>query len=355
MRPPLRVVSVPGAHPYVRHLDDPEVPRVRRLPEPAVPGRPADRWWPHPALDPDWVHAHAPTFDVLHVHFGFEHRTPGQLRSLVAAVHQEGLALVVTVHDLHNPHEHDQRHHLERLGVLVGAADEVLTLTPGAAVVVRGRWGREAQVVPHPHVLARVGLGTARGPRRGRAVVGLHLKSLRTNVDDAAVRATVEELREVAADVRVHLHRDVDTSDGRRRALLVDLERAAAQGAVDLVRHERWGDAELHRRLRELDALVLPYRHGTHSGLVELCADLGTPVVAPTTGWWHEQQLVHRYRLAADGPVPGTVRAAVLRALAAPAEPLLPRVRLAQRREVAAAHATLYERAVRRRALPWSA
>lgn len=342
---PVRVVSVPDGHPYVRHLDDPHRPRVTRLPDPVVPGRPAGTWWPHPALEPGWVRAHADGFDVLHVHFGFEHRTAEQLRDLVAVVRAEGLALVVTVHDLRNPHEDDQRAHLDRLGVLVGAADEVLTLTQGAAAVVRGRWGRDAGVVPHPHVLAPAELGAPRAPRGARPVVGLHLKDLRTNVDPAAVRAAVAELGGVVT-VRVHLHRDADRRDGARGALRADLERAADEGAVELVRHERWDDDELHRRLRGLDVLVLPYRHGTHSGMVELAADLGTPVVAPGTGYWHEQQVVHGYALGPDGPQPGALRAAVLGALAGPAVPLPAAARLAQRRRVAATHHALYLRAV---------
>lgn len=350
MRRAVRVASVPAGHPYVLHLDDPDRPRVHRLPDPVVQGRPPGAWWPHAALEPGWVRDHADDFDVLHVHFGFEHRTPAQLRALVDAVRTVGRSLVVTVHDLRNPHEEDQRAHEERLAVLVGAADEVLTLTPGAAAVVRSRWGREAQVVPHPHVLPLTELGTARAPRRRRPVVGLHLKSLRTNVDERAVRTVVTELPDLDAVVRVHLHRDVVPADGRRRALLAAVERAAAQGSVELVRHDPWDDADLHHRLRALDVLVLPYRHGTHSGMVELCADLGTAVVAPDVGFWHEQSSVHRYRTGPDGPVPGTLRAAVREALAAPAAPVAAADRVAQRVQVATVHDEVYRRTLRRTA-----
>jgi beta-1,4-mannosyltransferase len=348
----LRVVSVPAGHPYVQHLDDPDGARVTRLPDPVVPGRPAGRWWPHAALDAGWVRAHADTFDVLHVHFGFEHRTPDDLAAVVAATREAGVALVLTVHDLRNPHEVEQGPHLERLGVLVRGADEVLTLTPGAAAEVRARWGREAHVVPHPHVVPVEVLGTARTARGGdRPVVGLHLKSLRTNVDERAVRAAVAELGDLEVRVRVHLHRDLGLADhgpdAVRAALVADLERAHAEGAVELVRHGRWDDAELHRRLRGLDVLVLPYSRGTHSGMVELCADLGTPVVAPEVGFWHEQHEVHGYRLGPEGPEPGGLRAAVVAALGSPAVPARAHVRLAQRREVAAAHERLYRRALR--------
>lgn len=354
----LRVVSVPAGHPYVQHLDDPGAPRVLRLPDPVVPGRPPGRWWPHVALDPAWVRAHAATFDLLHVHFGFEHRTPDDLAALVAATREVGVALVVTVHDLRNPHEVDQGPHLERLGVLVRGADAVLTLTPGAAAEVLARWGRQAQVVPHPHVAPVRALGAARAARgTARPAVGMHLKSMRSNVDGQAVRAVVSGLRDVDVLVRVHLHRDLDLAadgPGERAALVDDLERAHADGGVELVRHAPWDDAELHRRLAALDVLVLPYSRGTHSGMVELCADLGTPVVAPELGFWHEQQDVHGYPAHPDGSDPGphglerALRAAVLEALAAPAVPAPARDRLAQRRRIAEAHEALYRRALGR-------
>ena len=46
---------------------------------------------------------------------------------------------------------------------------------------------------------------------------------------------------------------------------------------------------------------VLPYRFGTHSGWLEACVDLGTAVVAPSCGFYAEQQPVHSYRHDEDG------------------------------------------------------
>ena len=73
----------------------------------------------------------------------------------MAAVRAAGPALVVTVHDLRNPHDRDPSRHLEHLGILVTAADAVITLTPGAAAEIARRWSRTAAVVPHPTLLPR--------------------------------------------------------------------------------------------------------------------------------------------------------------------------------------------------------
>jgi hypothetical protein len=48
-------------------------------------------------------------------------------------------------------------------------------------------------------------------------------------------------------------------------------------------------DDDLYRSVAALDACVLPYRHGTHSGWIELCFDLAVPVLAPMGGHWLDQ------------------------------------------------------------------
>jgi beta-1,4-mannosyltransferase len=172
------------------------------------------------------------------------------------------------------------------------------------------------------------------------------------------VRATVAALRGLEATLRVTLHPapPLDDPSSWRAALVADLERAHAAGDLDLVRHERWDDARLHHHLAGLDVLVLPYRHGTHSGMVELCHDLGTAVVAPDVGRWHEQRPVHLYRrpagdalaspALAGSVLAGSVREAVTRALRARPAPAGAQARTAERARVARTHLDVYRRAV---------
>ena len=95
--------------------------------------------------------------------------------------------LVLTVHDLAHPHLADPARHDAALDVLVPAADAVLTLTAGAAAEIRARWGREAVVVPHPHVLPLDRLDRPRATHDG-FVVGLQAKP-RANNAPGTVRA----------------------------------------------------------------------------------------------------------------------------------------------------------------------
>ncbi len=306
---PLRIASLPCSHPYVRHLAPLAGDAgVLRLPDPPVLGAPAGQWWPSPLLEPSWWHAHAGEVDVLHVHFGVEHRTAAELRALMALLRTLGVPLVLTVHDLVCPHLTDQAPHDAALDVLVPAAAAVLTLTPGAAAEIARRWGRTAVVLPHPHVVPLERMAQPR-PVSDGLVVGLHTKA-RANNDPAAVRPELE--------------RAVDALPGARLA------------PSPL---QRLTDDELWDHLASLDVLVLAYRSATHSGFVEACHDLGTTVLAPRTGHLAEQQPLVSY----DLDVRGSLTAALREVHATrPHWQADPTERLAQRAALAEAHAAVY-------------
>ena len=206
----IRVASVPSGHVYVRHLGDPrDDGTVIRLPDVARPGD-EGRWWPPVMLDAGWIAANHASFDVFHVHFGFDAKSPRELRAIGAALRAAGVPLILTVHDLRNPHHPDADLHDAQLGVLIEDAAAVITLTPGAAATIASRWGRVAEVLPHPHVVDWDTMSRARPPHAGY-VVGLHAKSLRANMDVAAVApvlaATVAGLP--GARLRIDIHHEV--------------------------------------------------------------------------------------------------------------------------------------------------
>ncbi|MFA4928183.1 MAG: hypothetical protein WC558_06680 [Patulibacter sp.] len=379
--PTVRVASVPASHVYVRHLADPDgddgVLRLDDVP-PAdglkVPGG----WWPPVMLDAAWIREHHRTFDAFHVHFGFDAKAPDELREVVAALDEVGVPLVVTVHDLRNPHHVDRSLHDEQLGVLVRGADEVLTLTPGAAREIERRWGRHATVVPHPHVVEIDRMRRARrdGPRE-RFVIGMHAKSVRANMDPIGVaRALADAVDELPdATLRIDVHDELlDPGNHWHAPEVVDALREIGdhRADVELRVHPYFSDDELWDYLERLDVSVLPYRFGTHSGWLEACHDLGTAVIAPDCGFYAEQSGCLSYHHADDGLDVASLRAAVRRAYeqwsvggarsddggrpgpASHVEQQDRRIaeRLRQRRRIAAAHRAVYEAVLRARDTP---
>lgn len=314
---PLRVAHIPGSHPYARHLSSGAghvgAPFIG-LDDVIPAGRATGEWWPPVMLDPAWIEAHAGDFDVMHVHFGFESFSAEHLESCVAALRLVDRPLVLTVHDLENPQLLEQASHERNLEVLVRGATAVTTLTEGAAREIASRWGREATVIRHPHVLDiddssvyEHSVEEVPDPAtRATAVIGMHLGDIRPSIDPVRATATligsIMALRADGMAVEAEVHVRDSVRDAGARDAVVSLVRGAA--GVSIVQHPRLADADLARSLAALDACVLPYRHGTHSGWLELCFDLGVPVLAPAIGHWLDQ---HPVPGAAWGFDPGSV------------------------------------------------
>lgn len=346
------VAAAPAGHPYVQKVA--AAPRIVLLPDPAVPGAPNGVWWPPPVLDPAWIGANRTAAQVLHIHFGTESFAPGHLTDVIEAAHAVGWPVVYTAHDLQHPQLGDQAAYARQLDELVLGADAVVTLTEGAATTISDRWDRHAIVIPHPSVVAADAVTPAVRSFDGIRI-GVHLKDLRPNVDGpGTVRALLGAVARLRADglpaiAEVRMHHRVRDEPAREevRGLCATDENAM------LIEHERLSDAELAIAVSGLDAYVLPYRHGTHSGWLEMCWDLGVPVVAPLVGHYVEQHpdgSVAIFESGDDSALAGALRGFVsgpdLSTAGTAERAALVTARREVRREtdaaVAAAHATLY-------------
>ena len=345
----IRVASVPAAHPYVSAIVDPTL--IALLPDPipldaTVPGQ----WWPPRWLDPDYLLSHIDDIDVLHVHFGFEGVEHDDLVAVADVLAAHRVPLVVTVHDLVNPHMDDQSHYVAKLGTLVRRADALTTLTAGAARRVADRWDAVPAVLPHPHLLPIDRVGVRRTPA-SRPRVAVHGKFLRANIDPwPVVDALVDShLVPESISLRVDLDANALTSpraDERLPGRLADYRSCG----VDVRIHPPFTDRELVDYLHEIDILVLPYRFGTHSGWIEACFDSGVLPVVPDCGLFHEQLACNTFGYGTDRFDEAGLLCAVDRAAAAVRA--LPggddldrrRMRATQRREVRRATAQLYRR-----------
>ena len=308
------VASVPANHVYVRHLSVPG-DGVRRLPDPRPRADVPDaQWWPPRMLEPGWVREHAEEFDVLHVHFGFDALAPEQLQEVVASLREAGKPLVVTVHDLRNPHHAEPGLHDEQLSVLVLAADAVITLTPGAADEIARRWGRRRHGAAAP---ARGGgaaaVAGAAGPRRVRRRRPRQ-EPARQHGPGAGRRRprrrARRHARRPAARGRPHRRDDQQVSRGTSATFSAHLRDLDREGRIDLHVHDYFSDDELWDYLQGLDVSVLPYLFGTHSGWLEACYDLGTVVVAPDCGYYAEQRPCLTYTAEGNRDAAGGVGAA---------------------------------------------
>ena len=346
-----RITAIPAGHPYVKAVIG---PFADLRPDPIVDPDDPGRWWPHPHLEPGGGAGAARGADIVHVHFGFEHRNADQLADFADEVHAGGAKLVVTVHDIDCPHVLDQEKYRRALRVLVRRADAVITLTESAADECEEQFGVRPRVIPHPPIVdadaARALM--ERAPRR--LDVSLSYKNVRPNVvdDPRLPRAITAALADVpGARLRIHVFPEVlDPANERHRPALArglrELDDDPALSAtVVLDASGPKSDADLHRGLAECVAAVLPYAFGTHSGWLEMCRDLGLRVIVPGVGHYADQADRPGAVIPADMTDPDAVAAAVREAvLVARRDGPLPRAEDPTRTTdaVARAHRDLY-------------
>ncbi len=297
-------------------------------------------------LEADWVDQHHDEFDVFHVHFGFDALTNDDMTQVLARLRHHGKPVVYTVHDLRNPHHPDSSAHLGLLDLLIPAADALITLTSGAAAQIRRRWGRDSQVLPHPHVVPRTWLRAPR-PAHDGFVVGVHLKSLRASMDPIPVIDALADYVSARPEktLQVNVHDEIFDPDNYWYApntakYVRDLMDAPQ---VDVRIHPYFSDHELWTYLSSLDVSVLPYRFGTHSGWLEACYDLGTGVAAPNCGFYAEQRACSVFSFSEHAPLDrgSLVRAVETFRVASPVRPTWPD-RSAERKVLAEAHLDIY-------------
>lgn len=344
---PIRVRSIPQSHPYVRSALPAASDGIEIAGDPVVDPDNVTRWWPHPALDPQWTDPFDP--DLVHVHFGYEHRTAEELRILVRLWRSAGRRLVVTVHDLQNPHEIDPGEHLKRTAVLVRAADAVLTLTHSAATEIARRWGVHAEVIAHPPIVDPDSPHRSRKSLRGAARwnAAVFSKIGRANCDPLTPMRALAAVARHTPEFAAHAFLPEESEEPGSRGAGIDgacLDEWENHPRLHLHYVGELSDGELFAELGRLDLLVLPYLFGTHSGWIELCRDLGVAVVVPECGHYVEQARGMRSGRYQVGDRDGLERSVVSLLADVPVESQSSRRAHLRRKGSRLAHRLVYER-----------
>src|SRR3954464_6276566 len=174
-RPTISVATLPGRGLYARHLGHPEgVDAVYRT----TVGLPGSSTHRGAAFTATWLRANLDDVDVVHVQGVHPGQSPEDVAAAPGGGRAPGTPLVLTGYHLTDPTGGDPARYAAQLDALVPQADAVVTLTPSAAAEMQRRWGVQATVLPHPHVVDFVRMRQERSTRQGPLRVGTHLATL---------------------------------------------------------------------------------------------------------------------------------------------------------------------------------
>lgn len=236
-------------------------------------------------------------FDVLHLHH-VEFDDLAALRLVLSECARAGRRVVFTAHDV-APVFTSRRQYQRKLRTLVEWNVPFVCLTPGSAAELRTKLGPSLRTViaPHGYVVSPDELPprTREGGDRFRYLM---FGSLRDNRDVSTVlhnwrfgrlqRETSLQLL-LRAPAPINLEHE---SERRTWDLISSMALTEPRLEVDIAPFPT--DTEVAVTAAGCDALILPYKWGTHSGQLELAFDLGVPPIASTIGYLREQHEQHR-------------------------------------------------------------
>ncbi|MDP9827054.1 glycosyltransferase family protein [Kineosporia succinea] len=244
---------------------------------------------PPAAFDPGWLDSNLGDMQIVHVHALNPRGNADHTQAAVRATRAAGKPLVVTAYHLSDPTGLDPAGYAAQLDVLIPAADQVITLTEGAAQEIAKRWKVAADVQPHPHAVDFVRMRRER-PARGQNspyLVGVHLGSLRLPSDPVRVVSALAEAAKQTPEVRLVLfaHDHLLDSDSTRYdpATIREIDRIMGEAGGSLRAHRPMTDSQLWDNIFGLDAALVPPFFGSHSLWPEACFDLGTQVITPSS------------------------------------------------------------------------
>jgi hypothetical protein len=260
----------------------------------------AGRSMPGASFTPSWLRAHLDEVQVVHVHALRPGQDPEQVSAAVEVVRASNTPLVVTGYHLRDPCGGDPEVYAAQLDALIPYADAVVTLTHTAATEMRLRWGLEAIVVPHPHVVDFVRMHRQRLPHRGPLRVGVHLSNLQLGQDPVLLVQALTRAATAVDDIRLVIHAHETAADPGSScyapAAVREIHRLVLAAGGTLRVHRPFTESQLWDHLAGVDISLLPDLHGSHSIWPEACTDLGTQPLIPAATHAAAQQPCVTYR-----------------------------------------------------------
>lgn len=229
------------------------------------------------------------TFDVCHIHFGFEFEDIEVVEEALKTLARHGKAMVFTIHEISSVHGVGLEKYRQYVNLILGYSAIVITLTESAKNASREIFTPTGDIVVIPHgrvaCVSKDVWHTISRPHRQKVLLCGALRSNREMTASFINLALSTEGRHTVSLVTRPFTPEQLRDDEVLR-LAVGL---AGNKCVTVRTILPLPDEEMVNIFLDADVLVLPYKSAGHSGQLELAFDCGLPVVASNVGFLSDQ------------------------------------------------------------------
>ena len=272
----IEVLHIPCNVPYIQKLHEPGCIKIVN-----TFNTPSFAWLNKQARNSMWFS----TFDVCHIHFGFEFEPIEVVQTALDLLKERGKPIVFTIHELSSVHGVTGEVYQQYMAMICDYATSYITLSEGAKHEFQDVYGTNLPVSVTPH--GRVSICSHEGGRLRSKKTVLMYGSLRKNrnilttfINVALASADKWNLRWITKPFT-----DMQLQDPALQVVIKLHDGSSASIETTLP----MSDSEMVQMVAGADVLVLPYLEAGHSGQLELAFDCGTPVVSAKVGFLYDQ------------------------------------------------------------------
>ena len=229
------------------------------------------------------------SFDVAHLHFGFEFESLELVKEVLALIRSKAKAIVYTYHEPCSVHGTPQKSYDEYIKTILNVSCEITTMTSAAKTYLEDSYSKfGVTVIPHGYVSIPDDNNFASVGHKINMPEIILFGALRSNRD---IPTTLINLAFAKLGCRITLiTRPFSNQQLKDSAVLQTMIASVSQNplvSIELVLPMT--DEEVNRRLSEADILALPYLFGGHSGQIEHAFDCGLLPLITDVGFAHAQ------------------------------------------------------------------
>lgn len=286
---PIKVLSLPSMHPYMSKLDDGEFISFIN---------PNTNLFDEPQFSPDFLDKNYPakSYDVVHIHFSFDHVSPKKLENAIKYFKERKKPLVWTAHSMQSLRKKNLGKGKYR-ELLFENSDAIISPTEGCKNQILDRFGSHEfpiKIIPlgymaDPNEVERISKRIKKDPKLFTYLIGdfRENKEIIQSIINFTQCSALDDskLQLIYKPMKMYKEDNTQIRDARMEIFYyLTKESQIINLSLPFIENEVLIEAFVKSH-----AIIMPYKWGTHSGQIELARDCGCHALITSVGYYREQ------------------------------------------------------------------